>query len=758
MPGTFLTPKERERLACFPDDIPHWDLITSFTLTAQDHTFLKTYRNDPHRLGVALQLGSVRYLGFCPIQLHAAPLGAVSFLADQLHIDPTAFQHYGMRRMTRSAHFQAVLDHLGFRRVQAEEQEQLLAWLTERALEHDKPTLLLQMTCEHLKQQQMLRPGVTVLERLVVTARTQAHHESFHRLQPLLTLDCMALLDRLFVPEQDTGKTPLSWLRQHATSNTPSALLDVLGKLTLLQQWEVDQWDMAALNPNRQKFLARLGRKYTGQALRRMGPERRYPILLALLKQTLIDLTDESIDIFDVCLASRHKKAREALKDYQYEIAETTEMHSHLLQAIGDVVLDDAIHDTDLRQAIYHHIPRATLQAAVKEAHTLRRPNGYFDFLDDHYSYVRQFAPQFLGTLSFASHQDNHPLLAGIAVLHVLNTTKQRRLPDAVPVDFVQDSWRRFVMPNGQPARRPYELCTLSTLRDTLRSGDLYLPNSRRYADPETFLIPRAVWLELREDVCQQLDLDPTGATRLSDRAQELRELLPHVDRELNRSDGIRIEHGELIVPQDEGDDLPGSVKALEAQISRRIPHVDLTDLLLEVDQWIGFSRYLTHAGGGQPRTDDLLLHLHAAVVAQGTNMGLIEMAHSANLTYDRLAWASTWYLREDTLKAAVAALVNFQYRQPLAQHWGGGTLSSSDGQRFPVRGKVRNARALPRYFGYGQGITFYTWSSDQFAQYGTKVISATVRDATYVLDAILDNETDLTILEHTTDTAGYTT
>ena len=75
--------------------------------------------------------------------------------------------------------------------------------------------------------------------------------------------------------------------------------------------------------------------------------------------------------------------------------------------------------------------------------------------------------------------------------------------------------------------------------------------------------------------------------------------------------------------------------------------------------------------------------------------------------------------------------------------------MSSSDGQRFPVRGKVRNATALPRYFGYGQGLTFYTWTSDQFSQYGTKVISSTVRDATYVLDEILDNET--------TDTAGYT-
>ena len=66
-------------------------------------------------------------------------------------------------------------------------------------------------------------------------------------------------------------------------------------------------------------------------------------------------------------------------------------------------------------------------------------------------------------------------------------------------------------------------------------------------------------------------------------------------------------------------------------------------------------------------------------------------------------------------------------------------------------------ATALPRYFGYGKGVTFYTWTSDQFSQYGTKVIPATVRDATYVLDEILDNETELPILEHTTDTAGYT-
>ena len=79
MPRTFLTVKERERLAGFPDTVPHWDLITSFTLTDEDHTFLKTYRNDTHRLGVALQLGAVRYLGSLKLSLpHLHPYAAVA--------------------------------------------------------------------------------------------------------------------------------------------------------------------------------------------------------------------------------------------------------------------------------------------------------------------------------------------------------------------------------------------------------------------------------------------------------------------------------------------------------------------------------------------------------------------------------------------------------------------------------------------------------------------------------------------------------
>ncbi len=60
------------------------------------------------------------------------------------------------------------------------------------------------------------------------------------------------------------------------------------------------------------------------------------------------------------------------------------------------------------------------------------------------------------------------------------------------------------------------------------------------------------------------------------------------------------------------------------------------------------------------------------------------------------------------------------------------------------------------RYF-LDEGTTTYTHVADQHSTYGTKVISSTVREATYVLDEILGNPTDLPIAEHAVDTHGQT-
>ena len=73
---------------------------------------------------------------------------------------------------------------------------------------------------------------------------------------------------------------------------------------------------------------------------------------------------------------------------------------------------------------------------------------------------------------------------------------------------------------------------------------------------------------------------------------------------------------------------------------------------------------------------------------------------------------------------------------------------------------KAVNAGALPRYFGFGRGISVLTWVTDHYATFGTKVIPTRVREGLFALDeifALRDRDSELLIAEHTTDTAGFT-
>lgn len=163
-----------------------------------------------------------------------------------------------------------------------------------------------------------------------------------------------------------------------------------------------------------------------------------------------------------------------------------------------------------------------------------------------------------------------------------------------------------------------------------------------------------------------------------------------------------------------------------------------------------------THAGGAQPRNPDLTRNLYAALITYACNLGYAGMADASGISENTLAWTAQWYLRQDALRAANTRLVNAHRRHPLTALWGGGTLSSSDGQRFPQRGRSLTARALSRYF-LDEGTTTYTHVSDQHSTYGTKVIPSTWREAVAVLDDIFGNATDLPLGEHTVDTAGQT-
>lgn len=760
MPANWLNESDQQRFISYPAHVSESDTITFFTLTDMDWQLLDILRGSVNRLGFTLQLGTLRLLGFVPENLQEAPSEIVEFLAAQLAVDADLLNKYGSRSQTRSDHLSEIYKYLSFHKVSAAEESEIEVWLTERALEHDRPLLLLQMLCERLQAQKIIRPGLSLLERTIIKVRKQARGIVFEQVSGLLTEDTKLLLDNLLIADAESRRTPLYWLRTGATSSSANAILAALEKIAYLREIGSQEWNLELLNPNLLKRLARIGRTSTNQMLERMPAEYRYPVLLAFLRHTLTETIDETLDLFDRYLASAYSRAGRELDEFRRSVAKATNDKVRLFQTVGRILLDQEVPDARIREIVYQLITPDDLRNAVNECEEIVRPSddSYFDLLASRYSNLRQFAPRFLEAFNWQVGNDNNELTAAIGIMRTLNETGQRKIPDDAPVDFIPAKWEAYVLTDeNRLNRRYYELCLLWQMREALRAGNLWVEGSRRYNNPESYLIPVETWSELRGEACSLMKVPPKPLARVEEREADFFNAALVLEKQLAGRGAVRMENGALVVSPLEAEDRPASSALLEDLIAERLPQIDLPELLIEVDGWVKFSDSLTHAAGSRSRKHNLLPTLYAGILAQSGNFGLTQMARMTDFTYQELLWATNWYLREETLKNASNKLVNYHYHLPLSQYLGEGTMSSSDGQRFSVAVKTTNATALPRYFGYGKGLTYYTWTSDQYSQFGTKVIPATMRDATVVLDEILDNETELPLTQHSTDTAGYT-
>lgn len=764
MASLFLNQSQRERYERVPVEICEYDLRQFFQISHQDKIFLKSFRGEPNRLGVALQIGVVRFMGFLPDKWQEQiPAEVAVMVSRQLHISIELLPQYGQRIKTRTDHLNTILKYLGFRRWQPMDELWLAPWLLNKGMEHDNESVLLQQVCLKLGQEKIFRPSIGTLERMVGSLDEQLHQETYRRVSVLLTEELKTGLTQILELDDIRGITGHRWLCQVPTSNTPRAINQTLEKITFLKSLNVHEWDLSEISLNRRKRLAQIARNVSNKYLQRLNTTRRYPILICFLFESLMDTNDKVLEMFDDYWEHIVNGSKKELDMHQQSMFKSKNQAMQTLAQTVSIILNDTITDIQLRTFIFQIYPKEILQEALLVTGSALRPtrHTYLYYLKNYYANLKQFTPNLLKTIAFHTAHAKDAFQKVLGILIEIQTGKRRRLPEDTPVGFISPSWHKLIFENEKeeqqvfPQRQPYELCALANLRDRLRSGDVFVHLSRKYADFNSFLLTNLQWEAQRKDFCSQMSLPSIPTQRIDQRIEELESLLKPLDDLLHAGGEIRLEEGLLVVPALPAEEIPLSAKALREQINQRLPKVNITDMIQEVDTWTDFSQHL-HGLENEPRNQQHQSLLYAAIFAAGCNIPLSDLARSCELDYQSLWWTGNNYLSETNLKKANDALVNFHYQQWLSGYWGGGTLSSSDGQRFPTSGKVRNAKALPNYFGYGKGITFYTHTSDQYSQYGSRSISSTERDATYVLDEIIGNETDLPILEHTTDTAGY--
>jgi len=749
---------ERSNLLALPDN--NDDLIRYYTLNEQDISIILQHRGAENRLGFAIQLCYMRYPGIM-LGIEEPPfLPLLHYVSSQLNINPDVWGEYGQRPQTRREHLRELQMLFGFKPFSTTEHYQkAVDGLGEISKQTDKGIILANALIGDLRDQSILLPPITVIERICAEAITRSERQLYKLFTESLSEEQYRQLDQILNVRENSNISTLTWLRQSPGAPTPKHLLEHIERLKALEKLALPYGIERQAHQNRLLKLAREGGQMTPQHFQDLEAARRYATLAAVLLEARATVIDETIDLHDRILGALFNKAKRRHEQQFQSSGKEINEKVRLYYRIGSALVEARQKGSDPFAAIESVIPWGDFTQSIDEAQKLARPEE-FDFLQEigsGYSQIRRYVPAFLEILQFKAAPAALEIFQAVELLKNLNASNARKVPKDAPTGFVRKRWKGLVFVDGGIDRRFYELCVLSELKNSMRSGDIWVLGSRQFKDFDEYLISTDKFSALKQAAKVPLpvtmDCDQYLNGRLSFLSQQL-ELTDRLAQSGELPDATITESGLKITPLDNS--VPEGASVLFQQAYGLLPHVKITELLMEVDGWTDFTRCFTHIKNGGPPTDRILLL--TAILADAINLGFTKMSESCpDVTYTKLSWLQAWHIRDETYTSALAELVNAQLRHPFSKNWGEGDTSSSDGQWFKVGGHAEAKGNINPKYGSEPGLTFYTHISDQYAPFHTNVINVPLRDATYVLDGLLYHESDLRVKEHYTDTAGFT-
>jgi TnpA family transposase len=740
-------------------------MVREASLTEADLIEVAKCRREHNRLGFAYQVGFVRLFHRFPAQ---QPLEVcdelLNFVALQLGIDEARISDYAPWQHTASEHRERIRKYLALIVYGPGEADALERFVFEESCRLEQTASLLTRAREFLKERHVLFPAESSLLRLVTEQKKRAREHIASRLAEGLTPGMVKALDDLLEVKEGEAISGLQTVKANPAKPSPAAMQGLADKLAAIEATGVLAIDLSWLNANYQRALFHFVRKCSADRMREVTRPRRLASLVCFLRQSYRDAVDQAVDMFDKFLTRANTRAEHELDDQIRGQRQTIKAALAALRSLGAIILDDSVGNAALRPRLFAAVPRDTLEAQVAglDQWVTGTKSDAFHGLVRRFGHLRQFSPVLLRALEFIpdAGDDEIPCLEAIRVLKEMNADLKRKLPEDAPMDFIPKRLLPLVVTDGKPDRKAWECALLLKLQDDLRSGNLSVKHGKRFGRFEDYFLPKDRWQPLRKSFFQR--------SGLPDDPKNVRD---HLTKRLNTAYDLFLktasantyatadENGwHLSTDAAEALDSEAQTRLgdLKRWLTKQMRTIRLPDLLIEVDNDLRFTDHFVPPARRGGRDAEDVCTLLAVVLAHGCNIGLHTMAQiTQRVTYKQLKRVSDWQMTEEAQRAALAALVHAISRLDATLRWGEGRTSASDGQRFAMPHKVLQQTYSTRFSDFA--LEFYSFVADNYAPFYSTPIECTDRDAGFVLDGLLYNESDLELEEHYTDTHGYT-
>jgi len=760
MPVEFLTDDEAAAFGCYAGPPARAELDRMFYLDDADLKLVAKRRGDHMRLGFALQLTTVRYLGtFLPDPLDMPSL-VTEHLAGQLGIaDPSCVKRYTERWNTPLEH-RDVIKAAGGLREFAQAEAEFARWVRARAWNTgDGPKTIFTDGVKWLRENAVLLPGVTTVARLVARIRDEATGELYATLAGLPDAHQAARLAGLVVVPEGARYSELELWRKGPAKPSGRNLERALNRAAEISGVGMGRLNLEAHVPRRRIVdLARYGMSARAQALRRHGDERKLATLAATVAYLEARSVDDCLELLDLLMVTDLLGKAEAATDKERARRHPSlARHSARLAAAVEVLLEvtDAGGELTLEQVwevIEAVVPRRQLRESVDAVADMVPPGSDADAemrarLAERIATVTPFLKILTEVITFGATPEGEAALAAMRALPRLLARRARIAACDIDHELLTGSWKALVLQkDGGVDRSGWVFCVLTTFHRHLKRREIYAGASTRWRDPRAQLLTGEQWDRAKGQALTDLQLSENPDVLLAEQARALDEALRDVAAQLSAGtiDATVDDQGRLHLPKLAAIPEPPSLTDLRRRVSAMLPRVDLPEVILEVMAWVPeFTAAFTPVSGGQSRLDDLHISVAACLTAQALNIGYAPVAKRGTpaLEPDRLAHVSSAYLSAEAFFRANPPLIGAQAGIPFAQALGGGLVAAIDGMRFVVPVPSVYARPNRKYFGPKRGVTWLNMINDQAAGLGGKVVAGTIRDSLHMIDVLFSQD-----------------
>ena len=272
MPVSFLTEEQERRYGRYAGEPSPEQLARYFHLDDADRAFVAERRGDHTRLGCAVQLGTVRFLGtFLEEPAHVPPR-AVRFVADQIGLVVDGLMAEYAASRWRIRHPAEIRERYGYRPFSDPfVQFRLNRWLYALCWTgSDRPSGLFDRATAWLIGNKVLLPGVTTLERNVARVRIRAAQRLWRQVLAGITRDQRERLEGLLVPPDGARQSALDRLRYGPALQSPAELARAVDRLDEVRLLAAGLPDTDRLPRTRVLALARFAAASKAHAVARL--------------------------------------------------------------------------------------------------------------------------------------------------------------------------------------------------------------------------------------------------------------------------------------------------------------------------------------------------------------------------------------------------------------------------------------------------------------------------------------------------------